>query len=91
MTGTSLNTITKNTIKSYNTTVKAINTFQKKNINILNRSLELIVDSNDKLNLSIMLLANNITSLQKQVFLNQVLIDNWEKQPPYSYDYTILD
>lgn len=91
MTGTGLNVITKNTIPSYNTVVKGINTKQKENINTLERAIAKIIDANSKLNSSIGLLVTSITSLQKQVFLNQVLIDNWEKNPPYTFDYTILD
>ena len=89
-TGTGINAITHNTIPSYNTTVNAINRFQKNNINTLERALSTIYDSNARLNASIGTLVNSIVSLQKQVFLNQVLLDNWDKQPPYSYDYTIL-
>lgn len=90
MTGTGINAITQNTIPSYNTTVNAINRFQKDNVNKLDRALSNVYDSNSRLNSSIGLLVNSITSLQKQVFLNQVLLDNWDHQPPYSYDYTIL-
>ena len=91
MTGTGLHVISKNTIPSYNTVVKGINTKQKENINTLERAIAKIIDANSKLNSSIGLLVTSITSLQKQVFLNQVLIDNWEKNPPYTFDYTILD
>lgn len=90
-TGNGLNVITKNNIKSYNTTVNAINAFQKDNIRKLNLALANIEEPITKLAKTVGILQSSISSLQKQVFLNQVLIDNWEKNPPYSYDYTILD
>ena len=91
MTGSGLNVITKNTIQSYNTTVSAINNFQKENIEKLQKSIVSCISTNSKLNNSISLLVNSIISLQKQVFLNQVLIDNWERNEPYIIDDTILE
>lgn len=91
MTGSGLNVITKNTIQSYNTTVSAINNFQKENIGKLQKSIVSCISTNSKLNKSISLLVNSIVSLQKQVFLNQVLIDNWERNEPYIIDDTILE
>lgn len=91
MTGSGLNVITKNTIQSYNTTVSAINNFQKENIEKLQKSIVSCISTNSKLNKSISLLVNSIVSLQKQVFLNQVLIDNWERNEPYIIDDTILE
>ena len=91
MTGTALSLITENNKDSYNVAVNTINRHQKENIKKLQNVILNIQRPRLTLYTNILQLKVSLQSLQNQVFLNQVLIDNWNKSQPYTYDYTILE
>lgn len=91
MTGTGLSIITDNNKFSYNKAVNTINRHQKENIAKLEWALSNVINEITPFQKAIAELAVSIDSLKKQVFLNQCLIDNWEKSAPYSYPIELLD
>ena len=48
------------------------------------------VYKNDLLQSSLLQVNNSINNLNKQIFINQALIDNWDRNPPYYYNVDIV-
>lgn len=91
MTGTSMNVITKNNTQSYNTAVSAINKHQKENVAKLENALSLANSNNDRLQQSLNEVNKSINDLKKQIFINDALIQNWNKEAPYTFNLEFLD
>ena len=90
MTGTGLNLITKNTVDSYNTAVRSINIHQKENVAKLEKAIQDMQREIPDFYTSYMKMKAAIVSLKRQVYLNQCLIDNWHRSPPYTYPTDLL-
>lgn len=90
MTGTGLSVITQNDSVSYNRSVNTINVHQKDNVNKLESALVNANRNNDALQESLAAVKNNIKNVKKQVFINQCLIDNWNRSAPYTYPTDML-
>lgn len=90
MTGTGLSVITQNDSVSYNRSVNTINVHQKDNVNKLESALVNANRNNDALQESLAAVKNNIKNVKKQVFVNQCLIDNWNRNVPYTYPTDML-
>ena len=90
-TGTGVSVITQNDSVSYNRAVNTINVHQKENVNKLESALVNANRNNDALQESLAAVKNNIKNVKRQVFINQCLIDNWPKTPPYTYPTDLLD
>ena len=90
MTGTSLSVITQDTDTSYNRAVRTINIHQQDNVNKLESALVNANRNNDALQESLAAVRNNIKNVKKQIFINQCLIDNWTRNPPYTYPVELL-
>lgn len=90
MTGTGISVITDNTSKSYNTAVHAINIHQKDNIRKLENALYNANSKNAALLASLNTINENIKNCKKQVFINNALIVNWNKDAPFTYNTELL-
>lgn len=90
MTGTGLSVITQNDSVSYNRSVNVINVHQKDNVEKLESALVNANRNNAALQESLAAVKNNIKNVKKQVFINQCLIDNWNRNPPYTYPTDML-
>lgn len=91
MTGTGLSVITNNDDVSYNRSVNTINVHQKENVNKLESALVNANRNNAALQESLAAVRQNIKNVKKQIFVNDALIVNWPKNPPYSYNIELLD
>ena len=91
MTGTSLSVITQNNDTSYNTAVRTINVHQKDNVNKLESALVNANRNNAALQESLAAVRQNIKNVKRQIFINQSLIDNWNRNPPYTYPVDMLN
>ena len=91
MTGTGLSVITNNDDVSYNRSVHTINVHQKDNVNKLESALVNANRNNAALQESLAAVRRNIKNVKRQIFINQSLIDNWNRNPPYSYNTELLD
>ena len=90
MTGTGVSIITNENDQSYNGAVYKINQHQKDNVSKLENALDNASRNNEELNKSISAINKTIANLNKQIYINQCLIDNWNKNPPYSYPTELL-
>lgn len=90
MTGTGVSIITNENDQSYNSAVYKINQHQKDNVSKLESALNNASRNNEELNKSISAVNKTIVNLNKQIYINQCLIDNWNKNPPYSYPTELL-
>lgn len=90
MTGTGVSIITNENDQSYNSAVYKINQHQKDNVSKLENALGNASRNNEELNKSISAINKTIANLNKQIYINQCLIDNWNKNPPYSYPTELL-
>ena len=90
-TGTSLSIVTENNSQSYNTAVMTINTHQKDNVRKLENALHNANNNNAALLASLEVINNNIKNCKKQVFINNALIVNWNKDAPFIYNIELLD
>lgn len=90
MTGTGVSIITNENDQSYNSAVYKINQHQKDNVSKLENALGNASRNNEELNKSISAINKTIANLNKQIYINQCLIDNWDKNPPYSYPTELL-
>lgn len=90
MTGTGVSIITNENDQSYNSAVYKINQHQKDNVSKLESALNNANRNNEQLAQSISEINNSITNLNKQIYVNQCLIDNWDRNPPYSYPVELL-
>lgn len=90
MTGTGVSIITNEDDQSYNSAVYKINQHQKDNVSKLENALDNASRNNEELNKSISAINKTIANLNKQIYINQCLIDNWNKNPPYSYPTELL-
>lgn len=90
MTGTGVSIITNEDDQSYNSAVYKINQHQKDNVSKLENALGNASRNNEELNKSISAINKTIANLNKQIYINQCLIDNWNKNPPYSYPTELL-
>ena len=90
MTGTGVSIITNENDQSYNSAVYKINQHQKDNVSKLESALNNANKNNEQLAQSISEINNSITNLNKQIFVNQCLIDNWNNEQPYSYPVELL-
>ena len=91
MTGTGISVISNDDASSYNRAVAVINQKQKENVVKLERALAVANANNTKLQTSIDNIQDKLKDLKKQVYVNQCLIDNWDKEAPYSYPVEMLD
>lgn len=91
MTGTGMNVITNDNTYSYNTAVAAINKHQKENVAKLENALSLANSNNEKLQSSLNEVNKSISDLKKQVFINDALIQNWDRNTPYVFDLDLLN
>lgn len=90
MTGTGVSIITNENDQSYNSAVYKINQHQKDNVSKLESALNNANRNNEQLAQSISEINNSITNLNKQIYVNQCLIDNWNNEQPYSYPVELL-
>lgn len=90
MTGTGVSIITNENDQSYNGAVYKINQHQKSNVEKLESALNNATRNNEELNESIANINRTISNLKKQIYINQCLIDNWDKNPPYFYPIELL-
>lgn len=90
MTGTGVSIITNENDQSYNSAVYKINQHQKDNVSKLENALNNANRNNEQLSQSISEINNSITNLNKQIYVNQCLIDNWNNEQPYSYPVELL-
>ena len=90
MTGTGLSVLSQNDAVSYNRSVNVINVHQKDNVTKLESALVNANRNNDVLQESLAAVRNNIKNVKKQIFVNQCLIDNWSRNPPYTYPTDML-
>lgn len=90
MTGTGVSIITNENDQSYNSAVYKINQHQKDNVSKLENALGNASRNNEELNKSISAINKTIANLNKQIYINQCLIDNWDRNPPYSYPTELL-
>ena len=90
MTGTGISIITNENDQSYNSAVYKINQHQKDNVSKLESALNNASRNNEGLNESIANINRTISNLKKQIYINQCLIDNWDKNSPYSYPIELL-
>ena len=90
MTGTGVSIITNENDQSYNSAVYKINQHQKDNVSKLESALNNASRNNEGLNESIANINRTISNLKKQIYINQCLIDNWDKNSPYSYPIELL-
>ena len=91
MTGTGMNVITNNDTQSYNTAVSAINKHQKDNVAKLESALVVANSNNEKLQNSLNEVNRSINNLKKQIFINDALIQNWDRNTPYVFDLDLLN
>lgn len=91
MTGTGMNVITNDNTHSYNTAVAAINKHQKENVAKLESALVVANSNNEKLQNSLNEVNRSINNLKKQVFINDALIQNWDRNAPYVFDLDLLN
>ena len=91
MTGTSLSIVTENDSQSYNTAVMTINLHQKDNVRKLENALHNANNNNAALLASLNVINENIKNCKKQVFVNNALIVNWNKEAPFTYNIELLD
>lgn len=91
MTGTGMNVITNNNTQSYNTAVSAINKHQKENVAKLESALVVANSNNEKLQNSLNEVNRSINNLKKQVFINDALIQNWDRNAPYVFNLDLLN
>lgn len=89
-TGSGLSIITNENDQSYNSAVYKINIHQKSNVDKLENALNNASKNNDLLQSSLLQVNNSINNLNKQIFINQALIDNWNRNPPYYYNVDIV-
>lgn len=90
MTGTGVSIITNENDQSYNSAVYKINQHQKDNVSKLESALNNANKNNEQLAQSISEINNSIINLNKQIYINQCLIDNWNNEQPYSYPVELL-
>lgn len=90
MTGTGVSIITNENDQSYNSAVYKINQHQKDNVSKLESALNNANRNNEQLSQSISEINNSITNLNKQIYVNQCLIDNWNNEQPYTYPVELL-
>lgn len=90
MTGTGLSVITENDSDSYNTAVNTINIHQKDNVRKLENALYNANNNNAALLASLDIINNSIKNCKKQVFVNNALIVNWNKDAPFTYNIELL-
>lgn len=90
MTGTGVSIITNENDQSYNSAVYKINQHQKDNVSKLENALNNANRNNEQLAQSISEINNSIINLNKQIYINQCLIDNWNNEQPYSYPVELL-
>lgn len=90
MTGTGTSIISQNDSASYNRSVNTINIHQKENVNKLESALVNANRNNDALQESLVAVNKNIKNVKKQIFVNQCLIDNWPRNPPYTFPTELL-
>lgn len=90
MRSTGISLITSENDQSYNGAVYKINQHQKDNVSKLESALTNASRNNQELNDAIIEINKSIADLNKQIYINQCLIDNWNKNPPYSYPTELL-
>ena len=90
MTGTGLSVITENNSDSYNRAVNTINLHQKENVRKLENALYNANSNNAALLASLEVINDNIKNCKKQVFVNNALIVNWNKEAPFTYNIELL-
>ena len=90
MTGTGVSIITNENDQSYNSAVYKINQHKKDNVSKLESALNNANKNNEQLAQSISEINNSIINLNKQIFVNQCLINNWNNEQPYSYPVELL-
>lgn len=90
MTGTGVSIITNENDQSYNSAVYKINQHQKDNVSKLESALNNANKNNEQLAQSISEINNSIINLNKQIYINQCLINNWNNEQPYSYPVELL-
>lgn len=90
MTGTGVSIITNENDQSYNSAVYKINQHQKDNVSKLESALNNANRNNEQLAQSISEINNSIINLNKQIYINQCLINNWNNEQPYSYPVELL-
>ena len=90
MTGTGISIVTENNSKSYNTAVNTINLHQKDNVRKLENALYNANSNTAALLASLEVINSNIRNCKKQVFINNALIVNWNKEAPFTYNIELL-
>lgn len=90
MTGTGVSIITNENDQSYNSAVYKINQHQKDNVSKLESALNNANKNNEQLAQSISEINNSVINLNKQIYINQCLINNWNNEQPYSYPVELL-
>lgn len=90
MTGTGVSIITNENDQSYNSAVYKINQHQKSNVEKLESALSNASRNNQDLQNATIEINKSIANLNKQIYINQCLIDNWDRNPPYSYPVELL-
>ena len=90
MTGTGTSIITSNDSQSYNTAVNQINIHQKDNVNKLENALINANRNNDILQEALNAVIKTINNCKKQIFINDSLIVNWNRNAPYTYNVELL-
>ena len=90
-TGTSLSIVTENNSQSYNAAVNAVNIHQKDSVRKLENALHNANNNNASLWASLNFINENIKNCKKQIFVNNALIVNWNKDAPFTYNTELLD
>jgi len=88
---TGLSLTTELDTKSYNRAVNTVNIYSKQIEQLLGSAYRNSLAYDDKLTASLAKITNTFRQLQKQIFINQSIINNFNANAPYQYPTTLLE
>ena len=88
---TGLSLTTKLDTQSYNRAVNTVNIYSKQIEQLLGSAYRNSLAYDDKLTASLAKITNTFRQLQKQIFINQSIINNFNASAPYQYPTTLLE
>lgn len=88
---TGLSLTTKLDTQSYNRTVNTVNIYSKQIEQLLESAYRNSLAYDDKLTSSLAKITNTFRQLQRQIFINQSIINNFNANAPYQYPTDLIE
>ena len=88
--GNGISTITDLSVLSYNRAINSINQFTKSKKSLLELAYNSSIEYTDKLNNGLSEINRDIANLKYQIYINQSILDNIKRNPPYMFPINLI-